>query len=340
MKILLDAFGGDNSPLEVIKGAVEYVKEGGACEVCLVGMEDVINKIFEENGYSKKNISIMHATEVITCHEAPTSAFKQKPDSTITVGLKALKSGEYDAFVSAGSTGALLTAAVLLTGRIKGVSRPALGTFLPTMNDKPMLFMDCGANADCKPQNLVHFALMADIYMRRIAGVKNPKIALLCNGTEDEKGNALTHATFDALKQISTINFVGNIEGRDILTGEYDIVITDGFSGNVAVKSIEGAANAIISILKQNIMESFKAKIGFLFMKGAFKKMMKKLDYNSRCGAVFLGVNGTICKTHGSSKAPAFKATLFQAEQAIKEDIRQEIFEVLNRDDIKAIKFE
>ena len=200
--------------------------------------------------------------------------------------------------------------------------------------------MDCGANADCKPQNLVHFALMADIYMRRIHGVKHPKIGLLCNGTEDQKGNELTHATFNALKQINTINFAGNIEGRDILTGEYDIVITDGFSGNVAVKSIEGAANAILAILKKNIMASFRAKIGFLFMKKAFKKMMKELDYNNRSGAVFLGVNGTICKTHGSSKAPAFKATLFQAERAVKEDIRDEIFEVLNREDIKAISFE
>ncbi|MBR6737777.1 MAG: phosphate acyltransferase PlsX [Clostridia bacterium] len=340
MKILLDAFGGDNSPLEVIKGAVEYIAEGGACEVCLVGMEDVINKIFEENGYSKKNISIMNATEIITCHEAPTTAFKQKPDSTITVGLKALKTGEYDAFVSAGSTGALLTAGVLLTGRIKGVSRPALGTLLPTIKGNPTLFMDCGANADCKPQNLVHFALMADIYMRRIGGVKNPRIGLLCNGTEDQKGNELTHATFKALKQIKTINFAGNIEGRDILTGEYDVVVTDGFSGNVAVKSIEGAANAIIAILKENIMSSFKAKMGFLLMKKAFKKTMKQMDYNSRSGAVFLGVNGTICKTHGSSKSPAFKATLFQAEQAIKEDIREEIFEVLNREDIKSLTFD
>ncbi len=340
MKILLDAFGGDNSPLEVIKGAVGYVEEGGVCEVCLVGMEDQINKIFDENGFSKKNISIMNATEIITCDEAPTTAFKKKPDSTITVGLKALKSGEGDAFVSAGSTGALLTAAVLLTGRIKGVSRPALGTFMPTINGKPTLFMDCGANADCKPQNLVHFALMADIYMRRIHGIKHPKIGLLCNGTEDQKGSELTHSAFNALKQIDTINFAGNIEGRDILTGEYDIVVTDGFSGNVAIKSIEGAANAIIAILKKNIMASTKAKIGFLFMKGAFKKLMKELDYNNRSGAVFLGTNGTICKTHGSSKAPAFKATLFQAEKAVKEDIREEIFEVLNREDIKALSFE
>lgn len=340
MKILLDAFGGDNSPLEVIKGAVDYVNEGGKAEVCLVGKVDEVKDIIAKNGFSDKNLSFMNATEVITCHESPTEAFRKKPDSTITVALNALKTGEYGAFVSAGSTGALLTAAVLKTGRIKGVSRPALGTLMPTIKGNPTLFMDCGANADCKPQNLVHFAVMADTYMKTVYGIKNPRIGLLCNGTEDKKGSELTHAAFAALKQLDDINFVGNIEGRDILTGELDVVVTDGFSGNVAVKSIEGAANAIISILKENIMASFKAKMGFLLMKKAFKKTMKALDYNSRSGACFLGINGVICKCHGSSKAPAFKAALFQAENDIAHDIRAELTARFQDEKLKELKFE
>lgn len=340
MKILLDAFGGDNSPGEIIKGAINYVKEGGKAEVCLVGMVDEVKKIIKDNGYSEKNLSFMNATQVITCEEAPTEAFRKKPDSTITVSMSALRSGEYGAFVSAGSTGAVLTAAVLKAGRLKGVARPGLGTILPSINGNPVMFMDVGANADCKPEYFVQFAIMADAYMKKIYGLKNPKVALLCNGTEDEKGSSLTHSVFKALKQVDSINFVGNIEGRDILTGEYDVIVTDGFSGNVAIKSTEGAANAIIAILKKNIMASLRAKIGFLLMKKAFKNTMKEVDYNNRGGAVLLGVNGVVCKSHGSSKAQAITASLFQAEKAIKEDIKAEIVSRLADEKLKEIVYE
>ena len=340
MKILLDAFGGDNSPGEIIKGAINYVKEGGKAEVCLVGMEDEVKKIIKDNGYSEKNLSFMNATQVITCEEAPTEAFRKKPDSTITVSMAALRSGEYGAFVSAGSTGAVLTAAVLKAGRLKGVARPGLGTILPSINGNPVMFMDVGANADCKPEYFVQFAIMADAYMKKIYGLKNPKVALLCNGTEDEKGSSLTHSVFKALKQVDSINFVGNIEGRDILTGEYDVIVTDGFSGNVAIKSTEGAANAIIAILKKNIMASLRAKIGFLLMKKAFKNTMKEVDYNNRGGAVLLGINGVVCKSHGSSKAQAITASLFQAEKAIKEDIKAEIVSRLADEKLKEIVYE
>ncbi|MBR2323116.1 MAG: phosphate acyltransferase PlsX [Clostridia bacterium] len=340
MKILLDAFGGDNSPNEIIKGAVDYVSSGGSAEITLVGKVDVIKKIIEENGYSDKNLSYLNATEVITCEEAPTEAFRKKPDSTITVSMSALRSGEYGAFVSAGSTGAVLTAAVLKAGRVKGVIRPGLGTILPSISGNPVMFMDVGANADCKPEYLVQFAIMADTYMKKIYGLKNPKIALLCNGTEDEKGSSFTHTVFKALKQVDGINFVGNIEGRDILTGNYDIVVTDGFSGNVAIKSTEGAANAIIAILKKNILASFKAKLGFLLMKKAFKNTMKEVDYNNRGGAVLLGINGVIVKSHGSSKAPAIVASLYQAEKAVKEDIKSEISARLCDEKLKEIVYE
>ena len=340
MKILLDAFGGDNSPSEVIKGAVDYVKEGGQAEVCLVGKEDVVKQIIKENGYSDKNLSFMNATEVITCEESPTEAFRKKPDSSITVGMKALKSGEYGAFVSAGSTGAVLTAGVFVAGRLKGVKRPGMGTIMPTVTGNPTFFMDCGANAECKPEYIVQFAIMGDAYMKKIYGVKNPRIGLLCNGTEEEKGTPFTHAVHNALKQVEGINFIGNVEGRDILSGTCDVVVTDGFSGNVAVKSIEGAAKCILAVLKRNVMSSFKAKIGFLFMKKAFKKTVKEIDYNNRGGAVFLGVNGVICKAHGSSKAPAIKAALFQAETAIKHDIKEEITARLTDEKLNSIKYE
>lgn len=341
MKILLDAFGGDNSPLEVIKGAIDYVSEGGKYEVCLVGKEEEILKIINDNKFSKKNLSILNASEVITCEESPTEAFRKKPDSSICVGLDNLKLDDYGAFVSAGSTGALLTASIFKSGRIKGVSRPALGTLFPNLNGAHTMFLDCGANVDCKPVNLVHFALMANIYMKRICGIKNPRIGLLSNGTEDKKGNELIHAVNPVLKNISGINFIGNVEGRDILSGSCDIVVADGFSGNVALKSTEGAVKCLLSILKKNIKESLSAKIGYaLFMKKAFKKTAKTLDYNSHGGAVFLGVNGVVIKVHGSSTATAFKASLFQAEEAVRNNINVEIESVLNSDEIKGIKFE
>lgn len=344
MKILLDAFGGDNSPEEIIKGAVNYVASGGKSEVALVGKQEIIEKIIKDNGYSDKNLSIINADEVITCEEAPTEAFRKKPNSSICVALDTLKNNpeEYGAFVSAGSTGAILTASIFKAGRIKGVSRPALGALMPTTDEnKWCMFMDCGANADCKPINLIHFAIMADVYMRRVEGVENPRIGLLSNGVEDKKGNELVHNVLPVLKSLSGINFIGNVEARDIISGLCDIVITDGFSGNVALKSIEGAVNALVTILVKNIKASKKASIGYkFFLKDAFKKTMKSLDYNSRSGAVFLGVNGVVCKAHGSSKAPAITASLYQAEEAVKNDITAEIAERLNTEEVKSIKFE
>ena len=341
MKILLDAFGGDNSPIEVIKGAVNYVEGGGKSQIYLVGMKEVIEEVFAKNNFSQKNISIIDAREVITCEESPTEAYRKKPNSTISVALDNLKTGEYDAFVSAGSTGAVLTASIFKSGRIKGVSRPGLGTLMPTLSGGETLFMDCGANADCKPINIVHFAIMADVYMKKIKGIENPKIGLLSNGTEDKKGNELVHAVLPALKSIKSINFIGNVEARDIMSGACDIVVTDGFSGNIALKSIEGTVTAILSILKRNIKASKKASIGYkLFMQDTFKSTVKSLDYNSRGGAVFLGVNGVVAKAHGSSKAPAFEASLYQVENAVANRVNAEIAERLSAEEITSLKFE
>lgn len=341
MKILIDAYGGDNAPLEIIKGAVNYVKEGGKAELCLVGNETEIRKIMDENNYSYENIEIKNATEVITCHDSPTEAIRKKPDSSLCVGFAALRSGEYDAMLSAGSTGAVLTGAVLKVGRIKGVNRPALCSFLPTMVEgKEVIYLDCGANADTKPINLVQFALMADIYAKRVKGIKEPKIALLSNGAEDEKGNELILKVHPVLRKIKGINFVGNIEGRDVLTGDYDIVVTEGFAGNVGLKAIEGSVKAVLSIMKGYIKQSFFSKIGALFMKSTFKKMKKNLDYNSRGGAIFLGANGVMVKSHGTSKAETIVAGIKLCEEACKANIKQEIEERLAMEDVKSLVFD
>lgn len=341
MKILLDAFGGDNSPLEMIKGAVEYVAQGGKAEIVLVGKEEVIEKIFNDNGYSKKNISIMNADDVITCEDVPTEAVRKKPNSSIVVGLNALRLGGYDAFLSAGSTGAVLTGAVLRVGRVNKLSRPALGTLLPTSKGNEVMLLDCGANADCKPINLVHFALMGNLYMKNVQKVEKPRVALLCNGTEDEKGSQLTHAVFPVLKSLSCIDFVGNIEGRDILTGDYDVIVTDGFSGNIALKGIEGAVGCIIGKLVEHIKADVMAGIGYkLFMKRAFKATMKELDYNKKGGAVLLGTKGVVVKIHGSSKASGVVAGLFQAERACEHNLTKDIEEVLATEEVASISFE
>lgn len=341
MKILLDCYGGDNAPFEMIKGGVQYVKNGGLAEICLVGKEDEIRKIMDENKFSYKNIEIKNATEVITCHDSPTSAIRKKSDSSLCVSFNALRSGEYGAMVSAGSTGAVLTGAVLRVGRVNGVSRPALCTFIPTVkSDKEVMYLDCGANADSKPLNLVHFALMADVYAKKVKGIKEPKIALLSNGTEDEKGNELILKTHSALRKLNGINFVGNIEGRDVLSGDYDIVVTEGFAGNIGLKSTEGSFKAVFKIMKSYINESFFAKIGALFMSGVFKKMKTNLDYNNRGGALFLGAKGVMVKSHGSSKADAIEASVKMAEECAKADVNKEIEERLAMDDVKSLTFD
>lgn len=341
MKILLDAFGGDNSPLEVIKGAVKYVDEGGTSEICLVGKQEVIERLIKENNLSKKQLSIMNADEVITCEESPTEAFRKKPNSSICVALDAMKTGEYGGFVSAGSTGAVLTAGIFKTGRVKGVSRPALGTLMPTVKGGSVLFLDCGANADSKPINLVHFAVMANVYAKNVMGIENPRIGLLSNGAEDQKGSELIRSVNGVLRSLKSLNFIGNIEGRDIMSGVCDIVVTDGFSGNIALKSIEGAANTILGILKGNIKKSIMAVIGYkFFMKKAFKNTLKIMDYKNREGAVLLGVNGVIVKAHGSSKASAFVHAIRQAEKAAETNINGEIATRLQDSEIKELTFE
>ena len=327
MRILVDAFGGDHAPDEVIAGTLLALSENQSLNVALVGDQEIIKErlnVIDKNSAEKyaDRISIIHASEVITCEEEPTVAIRRKPDSSICVAFKELKEVEdAGAFVSAGSTGAVLVGATLKLGRIAGVNRPALCPVMPTrIEGKNILLLDSGANADCKSINLCQFAQMGSVFAKTL-GVENPTVALLSNGTEDEKGNMLIHETLPLLKEMKEINFVGNVEARDILSGKYDVIVADGFSGNVALKSLEGAITTVLSMIKEGIYSSFKGKLGGALLKGTFRDLREKLDYNSKEGALFLGVKKPVIKPHGSSKRIAIKNAILQAKRYVDADL-------------------
>lgn len=321
MKIILDAFGGDYAPAEVIAGGLDALAKRRDLSLIFAGKEAEIEAVLKGRSYDAGRVEILNAPEVISCEEEPTAAIKRKPDSSLCVGFRRLKEDEaVKGFVSAGSTGAFLVGATLKLGRIKGISRPALCPVLPTEKDgKQVLLLDAGANADCKPINLLQFALMGAGYAEA-QGVVAPKVALLSNGTEDTKGNALNREVFPLLKDAG-INFVGNMEARDILSGETDVVVTDGFAGNVALKSLEGGIASLMAVMKQEIMSTLKGKIGGLLLKDAFRAIKNKMDYNKQGGAVFLGVEKVVVKAHGSSKAVAVSNAVLQAAEAADRDI-------------------
>lgn len=320
-KIVVDCFGGDNSPQANVEGAISALNEKNDFSLILTGDKNAIEDELKKYTFDSSRVEIIGATDVITCDEAPTEAVKNKPESSMMKGFTALKDGA-DAMLSTGSTGALLVGSVLKIGRVKGVSRPALAPLLPTLGDNSfVLFLDAGANADCKPINLFHFAVMGSVYMQNALGVEKPRVALLSNGTEEGKGSELSKSAYSALKQCEFINFVGNAEARDILSGNYDVIVADGFSGNVAIKSMEGLAECMFSILKSEIAASLKSKIGALLLKKSLKKVKNKLDYNKYGGAVFLGAKKIIIKSHGSSKASAIKAAVLQALTALNGNV-------------------
>lgn len=333
--ILVDAFGGDNAPEQIIIGAISALQEKDNFKVTFVGKEDKIKEILSTLSFDKARVSILNAEEVISCEEEPTLAVRRKPDSSICVAMKELKENENaHAFVSAGSTGAVLVGATLRLGRINGVSRPALCPILPTtIDNKNVLLLDSGANADCKAINLLQFAIMGSVFASSL-GVENPKVALLSNGTEDEKGNILNHEVFPLLKECKEINFIGNIEARDILFGVADVVVSDGFSGNVALKSIEGGSSVILKLLKRDVFKGFKGKLCALLLMKSLKKMKKKVDYNEKGGAIFLGANKLVIKAHGSSKANTIKNTVLQAVSYCDKNIVETIKEKINSIDL------
>ncbi len=329
-KIVVDCFGGDDSPMVNVNGAIDALNESKNISLILSGDAEKIGTVLKEKTYDKSRVEIIDAKDVISCEELPTEAIKNKPESSMVKAFAALKE-KGDALVSIGSTGALLVGSVLKIGRIKGVSRPALAPVLPTLNGGGVVFLDAGANADCKEINLLHFAVMGSVYAENVLKIEKPKVALLSNGPEEVKGNELTKSVHAQLKTCKEINFIGNIEARDILSGIADVVVTDGFSGNIAIKSMEAVAGAVFGKLKEEIYDSFSAKIGALFMKKSLKAVKNTLDYNKKGGAVFLGIDKVIIKSHGSSKASAVKAAVLQAEKACENNLNGGIFEALSQ---------
>ncbi len=312
-KVVLDVMGGDNAPYEIIKGGVESVIRDPNLDVIMVGKEDIIKNELSKYDYNPLQISIIDAQDEITNDDVPTVAIRQKSESSLVKTINELRTNEeVVGMVSAGSTGAVLTGAFLKLGRIKGVSRPALCPILPTVNGGIVSIVDCGANMDTKPINLVHFALMANAYLKNVYKIENPRVALLNVGTEDHKGNELCKAVFPMLKELKEINFVGNMEARDLLSGNYDIVVTDAFAGNVLLKSTEGAILNLLTMLKKEIKSSVSSKIGYLFMKKSFKNLKNTIDYNKKGGAVLLGCKKLVVKSHGSSKATSIAESIKQ----------------------------
>lgn len=304
MKVVVDAFGGDYAPKEVVLGCIEALNRNPDLHLVLAGDKDKLEQELLANMFASDRLEIIHAPDIVSNNEAPALAIRQKKGSSIVVAYDYLRTTE-DAIglVSAGSTGATLTGAILKLGRIQNVSRPALAPILPTLTGKPVLLADCGANVDCKPIHLLHFALMGDAYMRA-NGVEKPSIALLNVGTEDEKGDELRKETFKLLSENKDINFVGNIEARDVIKGNVDVVVSDGFAGNVCLKTIEGTVELMLTSLKSSIKSSAWASIGYaVFMKKAFKDLKAKLDYKKYGGAPLLGTSKIVIKCHGNSKA-------------------------------------
>ncbi len=328
VKIAVDAMGGDNAPSEIVAGAVDAVSRHSGVNVLLVGREDAVRGELAKYSYDQNRITVVNAAQVIETGEVPTTAIMRKKDSSIVVAMKMVKRGEADAFVSAGSTGAILVGGQTLVGRIPGVRRPPLAPLIPTEKGVSLL-IDCGANVDARPADLVQFARMGSIYMEHVIGIKQPRVAIVNIGVEEEKGNALVKETFPLLKQCVDIHFTGSIEAREIPHGGADVIVTEAFVGNVILKLYEGVGATLISMVKQGMMGSLRSKVGGLLVKPALKETMKKFDASQYGGAPMLGLNGLVVKTHGSAKAGEVSNSIIQCvtfkEQNINEKIKESL---------------
>ena len=337
MKIVIDAFGGDYSPSEIVKGAVTAVNLIDEVEIILTGDKEKIENELKEIGYTGTKIEIVHAPDVISCDDSPTMAIRRKSESSLVKALSILKEqDDVVGMVSAGSTGAVLAGGLFIVGRMEGLKRPALAPFLPTLfEDKKTLLIDCGANVDSKPEYLLQFAIMGSIYVKAMRGVENPKVVLLSNGVEESKGNDLVHKAHELLKNCPEINFCGNIEGRDLLSGEFDVIVTDGFAGNVAMKSAESTINTFTAVLKQEIKSGgLGSKIGGLLLKNTFKKLKHRINYTEVGGSPFLGLEKILIKSHGSSKAKTIYTCVLQIMEIHKSNYIQNMREGIAKSNV------
>lgn len=327
-RVALDAMGGDNAPGEIVKGAVDAVNEYTNIEVVLVGDSEKVESELLKYQYDKERISVVHTTETISMDEPPVNAIRKKKDSSLVVAMNMVKKKEADAFVSAGSSGAILVGGQVIVGRIKGIERPPLAPLIPTANGVSLL-IDSGANVDARSSHLVQFARMGSVYMEKIVGIKNPRVAIVNIGAEEEKGNALVKETFPLLKNCTDINFIGSIEARDIPSGAADVIVCEAFVGNVILKLYEGLAGTLISKIKDGMMSTLKSKIGALMVKPALKGTLKSFSVEKYGGAPLLGLNGLVVKVHGNSKAIEVKNALNQCISFKNENINEIIKEKL-----------
>lgn len=334
VKVAVDAMGGDNAPKEIVKGAVDAVNESTHVKVFLVGQEEVIKKELSGYTFNKEQVEVVNAAEIIETAEPPVMAIRRKKDSSIVKALYMVKDGTCDAYVSAGSTGATLVGGQVIVGRIKGVERPPLAPLIPTEKGCSLL-VDCGANVDARASHLVQFAKMGSVYMEYVMGVKNPKVAIVNIGAEEEKGNALVKEAFPLLKNCPDINFIGSIEARDIPAGYADVIVCEAFVGNVILKMYEGVGGTLIKKVKAGMMTSLRSKIGALLVKPALKNTLKAFDLEQYGGAPMLGLNGLVVKTHGSSKSVEIKNSILQCITFTEQNINEKIKEKITMEEVR-----
>jgi len=328
IKVAVDAMGGDNAPVEIIKGAVNAVLQRSDIQVLLVGQESVVNQVLIEYTYPEEQIQVIPATEIIETEDPPVNAIRKKKDSSIVVGMNLVKKDEADAFVSAGSSGAILVGGQVIVGRIKGVERPPFGALIPTEKGVSLL-LDSGANVDARASHLVQFARMGSIYMEHVIGISRPRVGIVNVGAEEEKGNALVKETFPLLTECQDINFTGSIEAREIPHGGADVIVCEAFTGNVILKLYEGTGAVLLSMVKKGMTSSLRSKIGALLVKPALKETLKAFDATQYGGAPLLGLKGLVVKTHGSAKAGEICNAIIQCVTFKEQQINEKIMESL-----------